>query len=138
MELLERYLHAVGEHLPARGRADTLAELRANLESEIEGREKELGRPLTEAEVAQVLETHGMPVMVAARYGPQHFLIGPGLFPFYWYTLKRSFPLVLGAFWFAWKRRFQVHTRITKVLLPIWIYVSVTGVVVYWMLYRLR
>jgi hypothetical protein len=98
MELLERYLHAVGEHLPARGRADTLAELRANLESEIEGREEELGRPLTEAEVAQVLETHGMPVMVAARYGPQHFLIGPGLFPFYWYTLKRSFPLVLGAY----------------------------------------
>ncbi|RZU38896.1 hypothetical protein BDD14_0200 [Edaphobacter modestus] len=31
MDLLERYLQAVGEHLPARGRADTLAELRANL-----------------------------------------------------------------------------------------------------------
>jgi hypothetical protein len=98
MDLLERYLQAVGEHLPARGRMDTLAELRANLESQIEGREEELGRPLTEAEVAQVLEAHGMPVMVAARYGPQQFLIGPGLFPFYWYTLKRSFPLVIAAY----------------------------------------
>ena len=98
MELLERYLQAVGEHLPARGRQDTLAELRANLEAEIEGREDAAGRPLTEAEVAQVLEAHGMPVLVAARYGPQHFLIGPQLFPFYWYTLKRSFPLVLAAY----------------------------------------
>jgi hypothetical protein len=98
MEILERYLLAVGEHLPARGRADTLAELRANLEAEIEGREDAAGRPLTEAEVAQVLEAHGMPVLVAARYGPQHFLIGPQLFPFYWYTLKRSFPLVLVAY----------------------------------------
>ena len=98
MELLERYLQAVGEHLPARGRADTLAELRANLEAEIEGREEELGRPLTGAEVAQVLEAHGMPVLVAARYGPQHFLVGPQLFPLYWYTLKRSFPLVLAAY----------------------------------------
>jgi hypothetical protein len=94
MDLLERYLHAVGQHLPARHRADTLAELRANLEAEIEGREEELDRPLTEAEVAQVLEAHGMPVFVAARYGPQQFLIGPGLFPFYWYTLKRSVPYV--------------------------------------------
>ncbi len=94
MELLERYLQAVGEHLPARGRADMLAELKANLEAEIEGREEELGRPLTEAEAGQVLEAHGMPVLVAARYGPQHFLIGPALFPFYWYTLKRIFPLV--------------------------------------------
>ena len=47
-------------------------------------------------------------------------------------------PLALGALWFAWRKRFDVHTRITRVLLPVWLYVSVTGVVVYWMLYRLR
>lgn len=98
MELLKRYLQAVGEHLPRRGREDTLAELRANLESEMEGREEELGRTLTEAEVASILEAHGMPVMVASRYGSQHFLIGPSLFPVYWYTLKRSFPLVVLAY----------------------------------------
>ena len=47
-------------------------------------------------------------------------------------------PLALGALWFARQRRFDVHTRITRVLLPVWIFVSVTGVAVYWMLYRLR
>ncbi len=47
-------------------------------------------------------------------------------------------PLALGALWFAWRKRFDVHTRITRALLPIWLYVSVTGVLVYWMLYRLR
>jgi len=95
MELLSRYLQAVAEHLPARGREDTLAELRANLEAEMEAREEQLDRPLTEAEVAAVLEAHGMPVLVASRYGSQHFLIGPTLFPMYWYTLKRSFPLMV-------------------------------------------
>jgi hypothetical protein len=98
MELLERYLQAVEEHLPRKGRKDMLAELRSNLESEIESREEEIGRDLTETEVAAILEAHGMPVMVASRYGSQHFLIGPTLFPVYWYTLKRSFPLVVLAY----------------------------------------
>ena len=30
------------------------------------------------------------------------------------------------------------HRRIAKITLPIWFFVSVTGVLVYWMLYRLR
>lgn len=33
--------------------------------------------------------------------------------------------------------RFDKHVRIARWTLPIWLYVSVTGVVVYWMLYRL-
>jgi hypothetical protein len=98
MDLLERYLNAVGQYLPAKGKGDTLAELRANLLAEMEGREDELGRPLNDAEVAAVLEQHGRPVIVAARYLPQHFLIGPGLFPLYWLTLLKSFPLVLLAY----------------------------------------
>jgi len=35
------------------------------------------------------------------------------------------------------QRRFDRHRRIARVTLPLWGYVSVTGVVVYWMLYRL-
>jgi uncharacterized membrane protein YozB (DUF420 family) len=46
-------------------------------------------------------------------------------------------PLVLTALFRAWKGRFEDHRRIARVTLPIWAYVSVTGVVVYWMLYRL-
>ena len=34
-------------------------------------------------------------------------------------------------------RRFDRHRAIARWTLPIWLYVSVTGVVVYWMLYRL-
>jgi len=37
----------------------------------------------------------------------------------------------------ALKSRFDRHRRIARWTLPIWLYVSVTGVVVYWMLYRL-
>jgi uncharacterized membrane protein YozB (DUF420 family) len=33
--------------------------------------------------------------------------------------------------------RFDRHVRVARWTLPVWIYVSVTGVVVYWMLYRL-
>jgi len=37
----------------------------------------------------------------------------------------------------ALQRRFPRHRAIARWTLPIWLYVSVTGVVVYWMLYRL-
>ena len=37
----------------------------------------------------------------------------------------------------AWAARFDQHRRIARWTLPIWLYVSVTGVIVYWMLYRL-
>ena len=43
-------------------------------------------------------------------------------------------PLSLTAFWFAWKKEFSRHTRVTRFLHPIWLYVSVTGVVVFLML----
>ena len=34
--------------------------------------------------------------------------------------------------------RYDRHRAIARWTLPIWLYVSVTGVVVYWMLYRIR
>lgn len=36
----------------------------------------------------------------------------------------------------AWRGRFPQHKRLARWTLPIWLYVSVTGVVVYWMLYK--
>jgi uncharacterized membrane protein YozB (DUF420 family) len=36
----------------------------------------------------------------------------------------------------AWKGDFERHRKIARVTLPIWLYVSVTGVLVYFMLYR--
>ena len=46
-------------------------------------------------------------------------------------------PLVLVTLVRALGRRFDRHRRIARITLPLWGYVSVTGVVVYWMLYRL-
>lgn len=43
-------------------------------------------------------------------------------------------PMALAAFYFAWRQDFVKHTRVTRVLFPIWLYVSVTGVVVFLML----
>jgi putative membrane protein len=37
----------------------------------------------------------------------------------------------------AFQRRFPAHRRIARWTFPIWLYVSLTGVVVYWMLYRM-
>ena len=46
-------------------------------------------------------------------------------------------PMVLVTFVRARRGRFDRHRAIARVTLPLWAYVSVTGVVVYWMLYRL-
>lgn len=37
----------------------------------------------------------------------------------------------------ARRGRFETHRRVARVTLPIWLYVSVTGVVIYVMLYRM-
>ncbi len=47
-------------------------------------------------------------------------------------------PLALVTLRRALKGRFDKHVRIARWTLPLWLYVSVTGVVVYWMLYHLR
>jgi uncharacterized membrane protein YozB (DUF420 family) len=44
-------------------------------------------------------------------------------------------PFVVAAVWRAMKNDFEGHKRITRRLLPVWMYVSVTGVAVYFMLY---
>ena len=45
-------------------------------------------------------------------------------------------PLILRTLWLAFHGRFEQHKRLARITLPMWLYVSVTGVVVYWMLYR--
>jgi putative membrane protein len=44
-------------------------------------------------------------------------------------------PLIAVTLWLAWKGRFESHRRIARYTLPAWLYVSVTGVLVYVMLY---
>ena len=44
--------------------------------------------------------------------------------------------LAIRTIYLALKNRISSHRKIAKVTLPIWMYVSVTGVVIYFMLYR--
>ena len=46
-------------------------------------------------------------------------------------------PLVLVTLQRARQRSFERHRRIARITLPLWAYVSVTGVAIYWMLYRM-
>jgi uncharacterized membrane protein YedE/YeeE len=94
-DLVARYLQAIGQYLPAASRTDILAELRSELLEQLDARAEEWGRPLDEADVAALLRAHGKPETVALRYLPQRSLIGPTVFPFYLFTLKRVLPLVV-------------------------------------------
>src|SRR6516162_3519620 len=47
-----------------------------------------------------------------------------------------ALPMVLRTLFLATKRRFPNHIRMAKSTLPVWMYVSVTGVVVYLLLYH--
>jgi uncharacterized membrane protein YozB (DUF420 family) len=46
-------------------------------------------------------------------------------------------PLAVVTLYRAWKERFTRHVKIARWALPIWLYVSVTGVIIYLMLYRI-
>ena len=46
-------------------------------------------------------------------------------------------PLVIMTLRRAWRGAYDLHGRIARRTLPLWLYVSVTGVIIYWMLYRL-
>ena len=49
-----------------------------------------------------------------------------------------ALPLILRTIWLsAVRKSFEKHRRLAVWTFPVWAYVSVTGVVVYWMLYRL-
>jgi uncharacterized membrane protein YozB (DUF420 family) len=45
-------------------------------------------------------------------------------------------PLVLRTLWLAHVERWDAHRRVAKITFPIWLYVSVTGVLVYVVLYH--
>lgn len=49
-----------------------------------------------------------------------------------------NLPLVLRTLFLGLSGKFDKHMKIARITFPIWLYVSVTGVVVYWMLYRLK
>lgn len=53
-------------------------------------------------------------------------------------VLAAAVPFLVGrGLWLAYKKRYEAHRRLSRWTFPIWMYVSVTGVAVYGMLYHL-
>jgi putative membrane protein len=79
-----------------------------------------------------------------AHHGVTHFT-GQGFVRGFYFALLGSHtilaavivPLVLMTLYRALRNRFPQHRKIARWTLPLWLYVSVTGVLVYWMLYQL-
>jgi hypothetical protein len=95
MDLLERYLQAVRRYLPRAQQSDIAEELSDNIQSQMEEKEAELGRPLSFDEQSEILKAYGRPILVAGRYRTQQTLIGPALLPYYWQTLNFVLACVL-------------------------------------------
>ncbi len=88
MDLVDRYVAAVKRHLPAKVQDDIVNELTDDILSQIRDKEDALGRPLDVSEQEALLKQYGHPYLLATRYRPQQYLIGPALFPFYFPAMK--------------------------------------------------
>lgn len=88
MELLDRYLQAVRFWLPKAQQQDIIRELSEDLRLQIEDKEAGLGRKLNERELEALLVERGRPIVVAGRYLPEQYLIGPAFLRLYRFALK--------------------------------------------------
>ncbi len=69
---------------------------------------------------------------------------GQGMGRYFYYTILIThiilsmfiLPLVCMTVFFAISRRFTLHKKMAKITYPIWLYISITGMVIYWMLYQ--
>ena len=72
------------------------------------------------------------------RYSGEGFLRS-----FYYFILFTHIPLatimvpfIMIAVIAAWRGKIDTHKKLVKWVWPVWMYVSVTGVIIYWMLYQ--
>ena len=73
-----------------------------------------------------------------ALHGETHFNRLSPWWPFYWKLLAShiilsvfALPMILITFFLSLSGRFPAHKRLARYTFPIWLYVSVTGVIVY-------
>lgn len=82
MEMIDRYIYAVTQHLPENIREDVSKELRSNIQDM-------LPEDASDAQIKEVLEKLGNPAKLAVEYNPQKsYLIGPGVYNQYIKLLK--------------------------------------------------
>ncbi len=89
--LIDRYVHQVGEYVPPKEREEIEAELRSQIQDQLDDRYP--GTP-TQAEIASVLAELGDPRLMAVRYGGEQYLVGPDLYPFMMMVLRYGWLLV--------------------------------------------
>jgi hypothetical protein len=95
-DLLDRYINAVGRHLPRAKRADVQAELRSLIQDSLDAKAGD-AEP-TEEQVVAVLKEFGPPREVASSYAPsRQYLIGPGLYPIFVTVFQIGVVVLLGA-----------------------------------------
>jgi hypothetical protein len=117
MELIDRYVHAVGQHLPGPLRADVEAELRSLLTESLEERAAASGVEPTEALARDVIREFGTPRDVAARYDTRpQYLIGPPLYPVYLTVVKIQLAAVAGVSLFMLITGFYVKPGVAATL----------------------
>lgn len=90
-ELVERYVHQVGRYLPQKERAEIEAELRSQIQDQLDDRYGESPSP---ADVAAVLAEFGDPRKIAVSYGGEQYLVGPDLYPSMMMVLRHGWVLV--------------------------------------------
>ena len=78
-----------------------------------------------------------------AHVGSVHFLGTGWIRPFYFVLLISHtllavviVPLILRTLFLAGHKRFTEHVAVARWTWPLWLYVSVTGILVYWLLYH--
>jgi hypothetical protein len=91
VDLIDRYAAAVGRYLPPANREPVTAAIAVELRTQVLDTERHTGRPMTEDEIAALIKMRGHPYLLAQPYRTgRYLLIGPGLLPQYWGTLKTA------------------------------------------------
>lgn len=95
--LIDRYVHAVGNLLASKEREDIQMELRSALQDMLEERGLNPDDPEHEDGIAEMLKEFGPPLEIANSYRPQRYLIGPRYFPIYVQVIKIVAAVIVGA-----------------------------------------
>jgi hypothetical protein len=92
--LIDRYLAAVSDLLPARLRKDTVTEIHSLIQDALDDRSKAEGREPDDKMMEAVLREFGSPEKIVAPYLPEKYLIGPRLFPIFILVLQIVLPII--------------------------------------------
>ena len=95
MDLLDRYVRTLRLLLPKKQREDIIRELSEEIREQVAQKEEGLGRPLSADEWAAVVGQYGHPLLIAARYRPQRYLVGPVVYPYYVMVLQAALALTV-------------------------------------------